>query len=252
MVSRSTIALSLVAVVLLTGCSGLIGDGGTAGPDSPDEFEYADGFAADGITDGENATESYRQALANVNSFTVDYQQNLSGGDSDVAYDVSYRVDVEGEQALHRVAVPSQDYEVESYYGTDQQVTREVSSGQEQVSAQDGSFNLENLNGVDAIAPLFSNTTDYETSVDERHGTSVVVYETSGAENAEAAFGVDAGNVSTFSAQFSVDSEGLVHHASYELTYTGSNGQEQTLTLTFEVVDVDGTSIERPEWVNSS
>lgn len=250
MVSRSTIAASLVVVVLLAGCSGLVGDGGTGSASSPDEFEYADGFSADGVSDG--AVDSYRNALANTSSYTVDYQQNLSGNGSEMAYDIEYRVDGDGEEAVHRFASPSQNYEAETYYGSDGHVTRQVSGDQEEFTSGEESFQQADLTGARAVEPLLANTTAYDTSVAERDGTEVVVYETSGAENAEAVFGVDQSNVTDFSAEFSVDSAGVVHDASYDVTYLDPDGNEQTLTLSFEVTAVDDTSVDRPAWADEA
>lgn len=249
MVSRSTIAATLVVVVLLSGCSGLIG-GGTGSASSPDEIDLADGFSADGVSDG--AAESYRNALTNTSSYTIDYQQNLSGNGSEMAYDIEYRVDVDGEQAVHRFASPQQDYEAETYYGSDGHVSRQITGDQEQVTTGEEGYQQADLTAVRAIQPLLANTTAYETSVAERDGTQVVVYETSGAENAEAVFGVDQSNVSDFSAEFSVDSEGIVHDASYDITYLDAQGNEQTLTLAFEVTAVDETSVERPSWADDA
>lgn len=251
MVNRSTVAVSLVVVALLAGCSGLIG-GGAGGPDSPEEFEYADGFAADGITDGEAAARSYRHALTNESSFTVAYQQNVSGDGEDFAYDVVYSVDVENEEAYHSVDAPSEDYLREDYFGNDRHHTRLVRGGDEQTSSGNGTFTPEQLTGVEAVGRLLSNETDYETSVAERDGTPVVVYETGGAENAGEVFEIEPENVSSFGAEFAVDSEGVVRDASYELVYTGGDGTEQSVTLDFEVRDVDATSVERPEWADEA
>lgn len=251
MVNRSTVALSLVVVVaLFAGCSGLIGEGG--GPSSPEEFEYADGYAADGVTSGDAAARSHRQALANKSSFTVDYWQNVTGNGTDLSYQVEYRVDVDGQQAYHSVEAPSEDYLREDYFTKDRHHRRLVQSGSEQTASGNSSFTPGQLTGVDAVAPLLSNGTDYETSVAERGGTSVVVYETSGAKNAAKSFNIDQGNVSSFSAELAVDSEGVVREGSYELVYVGANGTDQTVTLNFEVRDVGSTSVERPSWVNES
>lgn len=252
MVNRSTVAVALVAVALLAGCSGLIGGGDAGGPESPEDFEYADGFSADGITDGEAAARSYRHALTNRSSFTVFYEQNISGDGEDFAYDVVYRVDVENGEAYHSVDAPSLEYRQEEYHGDDRKVVREVESGNEQVNVVDSEFAPGQLTGLEAVARLLSNGTDYETSVADRDGTSVVVYETDGADDAAAVFDVEPGNVSSFDAEFAVDAEGVVRDASYELVYAGGDGTEQTVTLEFEVRDVDGTTVERPEWADEA
>lgn len=250
MVSRSTIAVALVvAVAMLGGCSGILGDGSA---DSPDEFDYADGFDADGITDGEQAADTYRQALSNKSSYTVNYQQNLTGADATGKYDVVYRVDVDGERAYQRVEMPDQDYEVESFHESGQRVVRESNAGNGEIATEDAGFDLDNLTGAGLFSQLLSESADYETSVDERGGTSVVVYETSGNESASTILDLGERTPTSFSASLAVDSEGLVRSASYDLTYENANGQEQNITLAFELTDVDDTSVERPDWVEDA
>lgn len=249
--NRSTVALSLVVVVLLAGCSGFLG-GGASGPESPDEFEYAAGYDADGVTNDSEAIESHRNALTNRSSYTVDYQQNVTGPNTNLSYDVLYRVDVEGEEAYHSVDAPSLEYNLAEYHGSDRKVIREVQSGEEQVNEVDSEFAPRELTGVGAIQGLLSNDTDYETSVAERDGTPVVVYETEGPENAATVFGVAAENVTSFSASFAVDSDGVVRTVSYELDTVRDNGEEITVTLEFEVRDLDGTSIDRPDWADDA
>ncbi|QLD87909.1 hypothetical protein HWV07_02185 [Natronomonas salina] len=250
MVSRSTIAVALVvALTMLGGCSGILGDGSAS---SPDEFDYADGYDADGITDGEQAAETYRQALSNKSSYTVNYQQNLSGADATGNYDVVYRVDVDDERAYQRVEMPDQDYEVESFQESGQRVVREASGGNEEIATEDTGFDLANLTGVGLFSQLLSADADYETSVAERDGTSVVVYETSGNESASTVLDLGDRTPMSFSASLAVDSEGIVRSASYDLTYLNANGQEQTITLNFEVTAVDDTSVERPDWAQDA
>lgn len=253
MVSRSTIAVTLVvALAMLGGCSGLLGDGGTSSADSPDEFDYADGFDADGVTDGEAAAESYRRALSNKSSYTVNYQQNLSGADANVKYDVVYRVDIDGKRAYQRVEMPDQNYEVESFQEGDQRVVRESNAGNEDIATEDAAFDLDNLTGSGLFSQLLTESADYETSVTEREGTAVVRYETSGNESARNILDLGDRTPTEFSARFTVDSEGLVRTANYDLTYRNENGQEQTITLAFELSDVDDTSVDRPDWADEA
>lgn len=250
MVSRSTIAVALVvATAMLGGCSGILGDGSAS---SPDEFDYADGYDADGVTDGEQAAETYRNALSDKSSYTVNYQQNLSGADATANYDVVYRVDVDDERAFQRVEMPDQDYEVESFQESGQRVVRESSGGNEEIATEGTGFDLANLTGGGLFSQLLSSDADYETSVAERDGTSVVVYETSGNESASTILDLGDRTPTSFSASLAVDSEGIVRSASYDLTYLNANGQEQTITLNFEVTAVDDTSVERPDWAQDA
>ena len=58
-------------------------------------------------------------------------------------------------------------------------------------------------------------------------------------------------DVSAFSATFAVDSEGVIHSASYDITYT-TKGEEQTVTMEFELSDLGETSVERPDWADEA
>lgn len=249
MANRSAIAVVLVVVVLLAGCSALVGDG-AGGPDSPEEFEYADGYDADGVTNDSEAVRSYRHALTNRSSFTTVYDQNVTGQETNLTYEVRYEVDVDGEQAYHRVDAPSLEFEREEYYGNDTKYTRLVRSGNEQTTSTDVAFTPGNFTGIDAVERMLSNDTDFETSLEERDGTPVVVYETEGAANAVTMFSLVEENVTSFRASFAVDSEGIVRTASYDLEYTSNSGEELTITLDFEVRDLDATTVDRPGWVD--
>lgn len=245
---RSTLAVSLVVVlVLLSGCSGLVTDDGN-GATSPEEFEYADGYSADGINDSEAAAESYQQALTERSSFAVEYNQTLD----EIRADVLYRVDQDNEVAYHRVDVPEDDYVREEYYTNDSRVIRQASGDNEQVVTRESSFDPEAMTGIDAIAPLLSNTTAYETTTETHDGTTVAVYEANGVGNATEVFDVGEGNVTAFSARFAVDSSGLIHEASYELSYLGQQDQERSVSMTFTLSGINETTVERPEWANQS
>lgn len=249
MANRSAIAVALVAVVLLAGCSAIVGDD-PSGPDSPDEFEYADGYDADGVTNDSAAIRSYQHALTNRSSFTTVYDQNVTGQETNLSYEVRYEVDVDREQAYHRVEAPSLEFEREEYYGDDTKYTRLVNAGDEQTTSSDVAFTPGNFTGIDAVERMLSNDTDFETSVEERDGTPVVVYETEGPANAATMFDLVEENVTSFSASFAVDSEGVVRTASYDLEYTSEGGEELTITLDFEVRDIDATTVDRPGWVD--
>lgn len=249
MANRSAIAVALVAVVVLAGCSALVGDG-AGGPDSPDEFEYAAGYNADGVTNDSEAIRSHQHALTNRSGFTTVYDQNVTGEETNLTYEVRYEVDVDGEEAYHRVDAPSLEFVREEYYGNDTRYTRVVNAGEEQTSSNDAALSAGNFTGIDAIERMLSNDTDFETSIEERDGTPVVVYETEGAANAVTMFSLVEENVTSFSASFAVDSDGLVRTARYDLEYTSESGEELTITLDFAVRDLDGTTVDRPGWVD--
>ena len=247
---RSTLALSFVVVaVLLAGCSGLVGDDG--GPDDPEEFDYADGFSAEGITDGERAIESHEQALRDRGNYTGEYRYDILSGGNETVVEVDYRVDFEAERGFQRFHAEGggSTGTRELYYQDGQRYQRTlVDDEQVQADAADQEFPADDLTADEAIRPLLNNASDYETRLEERHGTDVVVYETNDIGEASDFYSVDdPEDVTEFRAQFAVDSTGLVHTAEYELTYL-ADGEEQSLSLTFELSELGQTTVERPAW----
>jgi len=263
MVKRSTLAVSLVVVlVLLSGCSAVL-DGGngvgngdaTDAPDSPEEFDYADGFGPDGVTDGQQAVETYQSAVKAQGSYTGTHSYDVRASDGNTSVDVENRVDFESQQGHQRFDVDSPEYSgwVESYYEDDTRYQRSEIDGQRSnVSVNEQNFTTAELTSTDPIRALLSNVSAYETSVEQRGGTTVAVYEASGTEGIEAFYGInESTDISAFSATFVVDSEGLVRSATYDITYTNES-EEQTVTMEFELTGLGETSVERPDWVDEA
>lgn len=240
MVNRSTIALALVTVALLAGCSGLIGDG-AAGPDSPEEFEYADGYSADGVTSVERASQSHREAIDGVESFMYSYNVSVPSRE----HTEECTVDEANGMAYCNIATPAGNAEI--YFEGDRRIIRQNTSDGERVLARNRSFNKTSLTGWSVPTDALRNSTGYETSVDEQDGTPVVVYRMNGSKAAEEVYGVTGGNVTAFSVEFSVDADGLIREVSYELTYI-ENNEEVDVSLSFRLSNINDTSVERPEW----
>lgn len=265
MVKRLTLAVSLVVVLfLLSGCSAVLdgGNGSGAGsgdatdaPDGPEGFEYADGFGPDGVTDGQQAIETHQSALKARGSYTGTYSYDGRASNGNTSVDVENRVDFESQQGYQRYDVDSPGYSGwgESYYEDDTQYRRsEINGERSGVSVEEQNFTTAELTSTNPIRALLLNVSAYETSVEQRDGTTVAVYEASGTEGVGSFYGVnESANVSAFSATFAVDSEGLVRSATYEITYT-DKGEEQTVTMEFELTGLGETSVERPDWVDEA
>ncbi|MFQ3318105.1 MAG: hypothetical protein ACI8UR_001014 [Natronomonas sp.] len=258
MVSRSTLAVSFVVVlVLLSGCSSLVGNNGNGGegPTDPEEFDYAAGFSADGITDGQQALTSYNEGVQAAGNFTGEYEYVVTTSDGETEVGVSYQVDFDAEQALQQVDVesPSANATTESYYENGELYQRSSYNGEESgVSVRDQAFPPEELTASEAIRPLLTNASSYNVSIEERNGESVVVYETTAIGNSAGFLGVsDLENVTNFEASFVVDSDGVIHSASYQLSYiadTDNGTEERSVSMNFELSSVGDTTVERPDW----
>ena len=264
MVKRSTLAVSLVVVlVLLSGCSAVLDEGGngngngaeTDAPDSPEQFEYADGFGPDGVTDGQQAVESYQSAVEARGSYTSTYSYDVRASDGNSSVDVENRVDFESQQGYQRFDIDSPEYSgwMESYYEDDTRYRRsEIDGERSNVSVDEQNFTTAELTSTDPLRALLLNVSAYETSTEQRDGTTVAVYEASGTEGVDSFYNIDeSADISAFSATFAVDSEGLVRSATYDITYT-NEGEQETVTMEFELRDLGETSVERPEWVDEA
>lgn len=256
MVSRSTLAVSFVVLlVALSGCSALFG----GGPSDPSEFDYAAGFSADGISDGQQALDSYKQSLQAKQSYTGNYGYVIVTDQGQTDVDVTYRVDSEAKRAIQRAEIdaPNANGTTESYYDADQLYQRSSFGGsQSEVSVSQQNFSEANLTAAEAIRPLLVNASEYSTSLEERDDETMVRYETSSIEGADDILGVrNIINVTSFQASFLVDSEGLIHNATYDLSYfveTDSGPQERSVSMTFELSAIGETSVERPSWADEA
>lgn len=250
MASRWTLVATLVVVVLLAGCSGFLG-GDAAG--SPEEFDHADGFSADGVTDGEQAVQTYDAAIREKGNYTGTYQYNITADGNQSVARLDYRIDFDSERGYQQFYAESDGSEGsrEFFYEGDQRYYRTTVDGEQyRGGVEEQEFPAEDLTAAEAIRPLLTNASNYETSVDERDGTSVVVYESGDIGNASELYAVEnPDDVTGFSAQFAVDADGVVHTAEYELSYT-SDGVERSLVLTFELSNLGETSVERPDWTD--
>lgn len=262
MVKRSTLAVSLVVVLtLLSGCSAVLDDGGNGNGNvsdgngdstsDPAEFEYAEGYDESGISDGEAAVESHQSSLIDRGSYTGGYTYTVEDDSGETVVDVENRVDFEGEQGYQRadVEAPRGSSVVETYRNSTTRVTRSEFNNQSSVRAEERGFSAENLTASDPIRPLLLNVSEYDSTVEERDGTPVVVYESSGAEDIDSFYGInESANISAFSGEYVVDSDGVVRSANYEVTYT-LDDQERVVTVEYSLSEFGSTSVERPEWI---
>lgn len=250
--TRATLALSLVIVVLLAGCSGLVGNGGS---ESTDAFEYPEGFSADGVNSSDKALDTHRQAVIERNSYRADQQFRIETQENETVVDVAYRVDFDAETAIQRSDFNTTDGEgsLEFYYEADRRIARSVSNGEATgPSTQNWTFSAENQTATEAVAPLLRSGSSYEATPLDREGDQLVRFEATSLESPEEFFAVTASdNVTSFNASFVLDSDGVIHAAAYELSVGGPDNK-RTISMTFEASGFGETSVDRPEWASDA
>jgi hypothetical protein len=164
-------------------------------------------------------------------------------------------VDFESERGYQHAEVvsPQVNATINNYYENDKRYSLAEYEGERgNVSVQNETFPPEQLTASEAIEPLLLNATDYNATVERRNGVPVVVYQTSDIDNANGVLGVnDPDSVSDFQATFAVDSDGVIHSATYELDFM-VDGEERSATMEFELTNVGNTTVERPEWADQA
>ena len=260
--TRSALAMSLLVVcVLLAGCSTLLDDGngdgasvGGTADSTPDAstFDYADGFGPDGVVDGSAAVESHRSGLIAAGSYATAFNYTLDTAGGTQVFDVEGQVDFDATRARQQVVFDQPDAEstVEIYRTDDTLYRRTETENDTSFQRREQAFNAGNLTALDPVRPLLLNISDYEASVGERDGATVVVYEKDSSEGVDSFYGIDdSANITSFSGRLAVDTDGVVRSASYQLGYV-VNGEERTLTVEYTVSAVGETSVSEPDWTD--
>lgn len=266
MTRRSAVAVSLVVVlVLLSGCSAILGNGngmddgngngvGNGNGADPASFDYADGYGADGITDGEAAIESHRSGVVDRGSYTGTYVYEIEDSDGTRVVDVETRVDFQNEEGRQQadVETPRSPASIDIYRDSETRYRKSEFNNQTSFTSRNQTFDPENLTSTEPVRPLLENLSDYDATVEERNGQSVAVYQRNGTEGAASFLDInESAEVTSFSATFAVDTDGVVRSADYEITYV-ENGSETSLSVEYSLSAFGETSVDRPSWVDEA
>ncbi len=262
MVRRSTLAVALVGLVLLSGCSAVLdggngnatGNGNGVGDGDATSFEYPDGYGPDGVTDGAEAVESHQSGVVDRGNYTATYAYTINTSEGTTVIDVRHRVDFQDERGLQRadVTYPGQEGVITVYRDADTWYRRTELNNRTDVSTRNQTFDASNMTATDPIRPLLVNVSAYDASTGERNGDAVVTYEKANAEGVDSFLEVnESANVSAFSATMTVDEAGVVRSATYEVAYT-ADGQARELTVEYELSGFGETPVNRPQWVENA
>jgi len=263
MVQRSTVAVSFVVfLVLLSGCSTLLdaGNGTDAGPDTdgptdPEAFDYPDGYGPEGVIDGEAAVRSHQSALIDRGSYTGTYSYRIEAQDGETFIDVEIRVDFQAEAGFQHadVSSPNRESVVQIYRDSDTRYQRSEVNNETTIGSSNQSFDPPSMTTTEPVRPLLENVSEYESSIGERDGDTVVVYRKTDAEGIDAILDTsNASNIYSFNATFAIDSDGVVRSASYEIDYQRDTGQNQRVNVEYELSAFNETTVDRPAWADEA
>lgn len=269
MARRSLPAVLVVVLVATAGCSFLGGQAtetptatgtptatATPSPTPTPSYRFPAGYAESGVTDGSAAMSTHRDAITSLDSYTLTYRATINSSDSNLAVRYDQPTDLADERALVATNFSSSDRELGSstrFYTSNTLYVRSDPPGENntQYTNRSTDFRASQFTGEQFVRPMLVGVAYGEATIVERSGERLARYESTELTNASAVFGqgVDAENVTSFSATLWVDDSGVVTRIEYSATVDDSRG-ERSVEAVVAVTDVDETTVERPDWVS--
>jgi len=262
---RVMVALSLAVLVGLAGCAGTLSDG--TGTETSDEqalesetatvssFSYPEGAEPSGITSVDTLLDEHESALEGTSVTLVgNHSFGVAAGNQSDDADFSYEVAHDPDSDRTLTTIEQGNGNLTAYVDGDTQYYRTVSeNGTEYGTAAPdervSDTGPESYTGRTLLRGILGSGEYNATDVVSRNGTELVVYEleelTSTPDNT-----FDFGVVSSADATVYVDSDGIVHEATMEIT-TGE-GLSFTYNSNVQFEDVGSTTVEEPAWVDSA
>lgn len=244
---RRKLILLLVAgcLLALAGCTGGLTD------DEPtlEDASYPDGVSDNG-TNVSALADAHAEGLEN-RSFTL--ALDLSENGSETNQSASVRASVGADRDQIRTDVTGTDMEQSVYLTAEKRYVRSMADGEPTYRVSDrspqgsqfvpGSYSGASYLQSFAAAP---NANFTPTGVQVVNGTTLIELEADGSN--VSAPGTE---VTNYEATMLVDEQGVVHR--FEVTaQTESEGDEQSVSLSMELSNVDDTSVEEPAWLDEA
>lgn len=249
---RHVATLVLALLLVVSGCSGLFGGGATPTPspqpatptDAP--FTYPSGYSESGVTDAAAAKSAHTDGILSYDSFTFGLTADIGTPNRTVQVDVSWRIDKANDRALLRRS--SGDAGEVQYYENDTVYVRTdlPDSDKTFYNSTRRSLQFEDVTGSHFVGPLLKNVTYGSATTVERNGEQLARYESEGLTG-RTSFLRDPANVTSFSAELLVDTDGVIRRVQYQATIDRPGG-ERTLDVSIEVTGLGATTVDRPDW----
>lgn len=236
--SRYGVLLATVLLVLLAGCSGLLGGGaggdGAGNAGTVSEFDYPDGWSKDGVTRLDAAVATHYAAGTRGSSYTERLVFRISqDGTVQRNNSIRYAVDRESREMLARID-GAQGSQV-AYYGNGT-LTNYDPKNESVISRGNASFSkLANASRLTVAEALHGIDLDASTVV-ERGRTTAVKYSVTGTTS-NSSYTEASGTVV-------VAEDGRI--LSLDVT---KRSERQTVTYRYVLEAVGNTDVERPSWV---
>ena len=255
---------AVAAVVLLAGCSMLLGgDGATPAPsptpeatptDTPtpvplEEREFPDGYGPDGVENAETAAATHVETATGYDSYRFRFDVRVSGGNgTDDAFVYFTSVDQENGRALEI----RDDGEVTryQYYEDDRVYVRVVSGDEETYNATDQQFGRARLAGNQFLDPLLKYVEYGEAEPVSTDNGTVYRYTSERVTEPGTILSADISEaeIRSFEVELLVHEDGYIRGAKYVVVTEDGSGLEAVAT----VDSIGEEAVTRPNWYDEA
>ena len=251
---------AVAAVVLLAGCSMLLGgDGATPAPsatptDTPtpvplEEREFPDGYGPDGVENAETAATTHVETVTGYDSYQFRFDVRVSGGNgTDDAFVYLTSVDQENGRALEL----RDDGEVTryQYYEDDRVYVQVVSGDEETYNATDQQFGRARLAGNQFLDPLLKYVEYGEAEPVSTDNGTVYRYTSERVTEPGTILSADISEaeIRSFEVELLVHEDGYIRGAKYVVVTEDGSGLEAVAT----VDSIGEEAVTRPDWYDEA
>lgn len=238
------LAVVVVAVIALAGCS-MGGDTGTPTP-SLETVEYPDQFSANGTGDSTALLNAHEDSLLQTSNYSVRWQfiERQNGSE---AYNttITGAVSPDTNESVFHIDQRGPDGEIagyhqETYFGDGQQHSYSLTEDR-RLGTRPTNFSAMVVVYADSLRAQFDTVELEAASVERLNDTTLITYNVTGlTANGSERFESASGTLRV------TESGRLVR---VDLSATTAGG---TQTFRYVISEVDGTAVQRPDWVESA
>lgn len=244
--NRGSAALALCLLVVLSGCSAILGPSGQPA-DVP-------GVENGTIADSDALLDAHAESLV-ASGFRHELRLNLSRNASGQTTNVTriQRTSVAADGTPYRFELVTKGQQASRFvvWGNETTAFRRFEYGGKDPQYGTGTpASSRNLTGVNLITPHLSAPFEVvETTTTD--GSTLVTLESTGKPTSTGAFPQTAGSVLNYQARLVVDQSGRIHRLDVTAEYTLGN-QTAAYDVEFEVTSFENADVEHPSWLSSA
>jgi hypothetical protein len=251
LIVAGTVVVVLVALAVVAGLLGLVGNPLEGPPDSVDDLDeedLPDGVTKAGVTDPRAVADDHDASLSGRSYRTrLVVDRTTTDGDRTRERTETRVVAVDGDQ--FSVRVDREDGLQREFWGNDSAVFARVSRGDRTSHDRVGDAGevRRNLSGRQVVGQLLA-AGDYELAAIERRDGESLLRLTADRSTGDA--GVPfARSIGNFSGTALTTRSGRVRNLTAQMDYVSDEGRSVSASFAFELRRVGGVSVDRPDWV---